>query len=136
MMIDTIIDQLIDVIKKDKYFDNIRVINAYPFKTKPTRITKAYVALGIYEINMKSYNIDDSQRRGEVSVFADIFVPVHSDNGYISEIFMHLCDALKCFNVLSVSASGITADSDIQAVVMKTVITFDDEIHFGGDGIE
>lgn len=132
MRLDTLLDELIGIIKGDTYFDNIRVIKAYPSDIKPTRLNCPYIALGLSEIDMNSSSIDSSQRSGTISVFADIYVSGRCDGAIICDVFTRLCEVLSCFNVLSIKAGRTQYDTYTQANVLKGVITFDDEITFGG----
>lgn len=128
MRVENIIDELIALIKSDAYFSNIKVIKAYPCTAAPTRITAETVALGLEKINLSSASVDDSNRSGDVSVFADIFIPVKDNNGRASDIFTRLCSCCSVYNILSVSAQRITVDITTAAYVLKTVFTFNDEI--------
>ena len=132
MRLDTVLDKLIGIIKGDVYFDNIKVIRAYPSDIKPTRLNCPYIALGLSEIDMSSSSIDSMQRSGMISVFADIYVSGRNDGAVIYDIFTRLCEMLSRFNVLSIKAERTQYDTYTQANVLKSVITFDDEITFGG----
>lgn len=132
MRLDTVLDELIRIIKGDTYFDHIKVIKAYPSDVKPTRLNCPYVAIGLSEIDMHSSSIDSSKRSGMISVFADIYVSGRCDGAIIYDIFTRLCEVLSCFNVLSIKAEHAQYDTYTQANVLKGVITFDDEITFGG----
>lgn len=132
MRLDTILDELIRLIKSDDYFDNIKVIKAYPSDVKPTRLNSPYIAVGLGEVDMHSSSIDSAQRSGQISVFADVYVSGREDGAIIYDIFTRLCKVLSCFNVLSIKADRTQYDTYTQANVLKGVITFDDEITFGG----
>lgn len=132
MRLDTILDELIRIIKGNSYFDNIKVIKAYPSDINPTRLGYPYIAVGLSEIDMQSSGIDSAQRSGQISVFADVYVSGRQDCTLIYDIFTRLCEVLSCFNVLSIKASRMQYDTYTQANVLKGVITFDDEITFGG----
>lgn len=136
MNMNHLLDSIISLLKNDGSFNDIAIVKAYPPSVKPTRLSRIYIALGISEINMHSCSIDCSARAGEVSVFADIFIPFKMDNSCACEVFTKICNALSIYNILSVSASRLTADEQVQASVLKTKITFNDEISFGGDSDE
>ena len=132
MRLDNILDELIGVIKADDAFKAVKVIKAYPFDIKPTRLACPYIALGFSEIDMHSGSIDSSQRQGQVSVFADIYVSGRQDGESIYDIFTRLCEVLSCFNVLSIKTQRTEYDAYTQSNVLKSVISFNDEIAFGG----
>lgn len=132
MRLDTILDELIKIIKDNAYFDNIKVIKAYPSDVKPTRLGCPYIAVGLSEIDMHSSSIDSARRSGQISVFADVYVSGKQNCTLIYDIFTKLCEVLSCFNVLSIKADRTQYDTYTQANVLKGIITFDDEITFGG----
>ena len=101
MRIDTILDAVEERLKADELFSNINIIKAYPCS-----INKA----------------------GEISVFADIFVPLKTPSERAFEILTAICSCMGDFNVLSVSAQRIAVDRDTASYVLKTVFTFRDEI--------
>jgi hypothetical protein len=136
MNINSLLDDMLEKINANSFFDDMKIIKAYPCSVKPTRLNNVYISLGINKIDIKPYEIDDVNKAGEVSVFADIFVPIRMDNACMSEIFSRLCTVLEEYNVIGISADRITADNDIQAYVLKTSITFSDEVIFGGEGNE
>ncbi len=132
MRLDTFVNGLIDEIKNDSYFSDMKIVNAYSALQKPTRLSRVYIALGVCEISLEKNHIDFTDKAGDVSVFADIFVPLNSDFN-VSEIFSRLCKVLNYYNISSIKAQTITSDRDIEAILLKTVFTFSDEISFGGD---
>lgn len=132
MRIDTIIDELICALKKDDFFNDKRIVYSYPAATKPTRISKSYIALGLGEINLESSELATSTRAGDVSINIDVFVPLKLSGEQASIIFNHICACLGGYNVLSIKAQRLEIDNDIQAYSLKTSITLGGEIDFGG----
>ncbi len=128
MKIENIIDRLIEVISADDYFEDIKIIKAYPCTIAPSRIAAETVALGFDEIRLSSSSVDDSIREGDISVFVDIFIPIKTENSRACDIFSRICRCLYIYNILSVSAQRITVDVNTSAYVLKTVFTFNDEI--------
>lgn len=128
MRIESFIDEFIDSIKKDDYFSDIKIIKAYPCTEAPVRLLKETIALGFDKVDFTSISIDDSNRAGSISVFADIFIPLKKDNGRAGDIFSRLCRSLCRYNVISVSAQRTVVDNNTASYVMKTEFTFNDEI--------
>lgn len=133
MRIDKITTELINAVKQNEYFNDINVIAAYPKGKKPTRLERICIAFGISEVNISSAYIDEHERTGTVTVFADIFVPLKYDCGIMPVIFSKMCESLSGFNILSITAGRISTDSDIQAYLLKAAVTVGDIITFGGD---
>lgn len=113
--------------------ENVKIIKAYPFSDKPTRITKAYIAVGIKEIRLEPYQIDYPDKTGELIISADLFCPLKWDSSEIIRLFSKLCAAVEKYNITSIKAGEITADTNTQAYRLKTAITFYNEFDFGGD---
>lgn len=113
--------------------ENVKIIKAYPFSDKPTRITKAYIAVGIKEIKLEPYQIDYPDKTGELIISADLFCPLKWDSGGLIRLFSKLCAAVEKYNITSIKAGEITADTNTQAYRLKTAITFYNEFDFGGD---
>lgn len=132
MRLDNLIDTLIEKIKADPFFDNISVIRAYPDVTKPTRLSRAYIALSLGEIDLSSSQLDSSSRAGEVRVCADIITPVNMEQPDLCDIFVRLCRVLDCYNIVSIYAGDSEVQRLIQARHMRTQITLKDEFLFGG----
>lgn len=128
MKIENMIDGLIDLIRCDDYFSDIKIIKAYPCTAAPSRICRETVALGIERIDLSSVSVDDSNRAGELCIFADIFVPLKSDNSKACDIFIRLCKCFCIYNILSVSAQRIAVNLNTSSYVLKTAFTFNDEI--------
>lgn len=125
-----IIDELINSMGNT---DNLKVIRAYPYKDKPTRITKAYIALSIKEINLEPYQIDYPDKAGELTLSANLFCPLKWDSIELTKLFSKLCTAIEKYNITSIKADKITADMTTQSYMLKTAITLYNEFDFGGD---
>ena len=125
-----IVDELINSIGN---IENAKIIRAYPNKDKPTKITKAYIAIKIKEIKLEPYQIDYPYKAGELTVSADLFCPLKWDISELTKLFSKLCTAVEKYNITSISAENITADTNTQAYMLKTSITFYNKFDFGGD---
>lgn len=136
MDINILLGDIIGLLKSDSRFKNIALVRAYPPAAKPTRLDRIYVALGIKAIDLHPAQIDCSEKAGEISVFADIFVPFKMDNCRAGEVFADICSVLSSYNVMSVSASRLAADERIQASVLKASLTFNGRFLFGGENDE
>lgn len=125
-----IIDSFIESIRNT---DNVKVIRAYPSKDKPTKITKAYIAVGIKEIKLEPYQIDYSDKAGEITLSADLYCPLKWESTELIKLFSHLCSAVEKYNIVSIRTEAITADMTTQAYLLKTEVTFYNKFDFGGD---
>lgn len=128
MRIEEIVEQIINTVKSDDFFNDVKIIKAYPNSNYPTRLGCDIVAVGLDEIQLCKRGIDELDNAGEISVFVDIFTPVKTEITRASEIFTRLCKCLYCYNLVSISAQRIITDSERAAFVLKTKFTFNDEI--------
>lgn len=128
MKIENVLDALIHLIESDDYFSSVNILKAYPCSPAPSRLAGETVALGLEKIKMSSSSVDENNRTGEISVFADIFIPVKKSNDRAFDILSRLCGCFCIYNVLSVSAQRIAVDVNTASYVLKTVFTFNDEI--------
>ncbi len=127
------IDELMNTIKSDNRFKDVKIIKAYPNYDKPTRLSRAHIAIGIMKMNFEPYQIDDSEKAGELTIFADLFCPLKWDNSELTKLFSGLCNTIAKYNITSIQAEKITADANTQAYQLKTTITFYNAFDFGGD---
>lgn len=125
-----IIDNFIESIGNT---DNVKVIRAYPHKDKPTKITKAYIAVGIKEIKLEPYQIDYPDKAGEITLSADLYCPLKWESTELIKLFSHLCSAVEKYNIASIKTEAITADMATQAYLLKTEVTFYNKFDLGGD---
>lgn len=128
MKLENLPDEIIDLIKAEMFFSDIRVIKAYPCDAASVRISRETIAIGIDEITMMSASMDDSRRKGDIKIFADIFIPIKHGSSRAGEIFIKLCSCLKKYNVVSICAQRIAVDKRTCSYIMKTAIAFNDEI--------
>lgn len=122
-----------DMINSIGNIENAKIIRAYPNKDKPTKITKAYIAIGIKEMKLEPYQIDYPCKTGELTLSADLFCPLKWDSSELTKLFSKLCIAVEKYNITSIKTENITADMNTQAYMLKTTITFYNKFVFGGD---
>ncbi|MGN1421500.1 MAG: hypothetical protein ACI4XC_08310 [Eubacterium sp.] len=130
--IKTLLDDFVSALRKDGYFDDIKIVCAYPYTPRPTELKDSIVAVGFSDISFESDRIGESSRYGQVKIFADIFVPFGEDSKKACEIFARICEAISSYNVVAVSAQRTYANKETASYIMKTEIAFNGEILFGG----
>lgn len=128
MRIENVLDDMVDMIKADTYFSNIRVIKAYPCSTASTHLADETIAIGIDKISFSSMSVDESSREGDIAVFIDIFIPLKLSSSRASDILSGLCRCFRDLHVLSVRADRMTVHVDTAAYLLRTVFTFNNEI--------
>lgn len=132
MRLDSVIDEVISLIKSNSFFDDKRVMYSFPSYEKPTRLRHTYICLGLGELELEASSLDASKRAGELVLNIDIFAPLNSDSRHLLVVLSRLCECLNAYNVLSISASEISIDNEAQAYTLKSKITLGGELDFGG----
>lgn len=129
---DKIVDDFIDAARENEYFDDKKILRAYPPSVKPTLQKSPCVAVGIKEIRLDEAAVGQSVKRGSVSIFADVYIPFICKNASAEEIVCNLCRGAERFGISSISAGGAFYDAKTECFVTKTAFTFSDEIMIGG----
>ena len=82
----------------------VKVIKAYPYLDKPTRLEKAVIAVSPEKTELEPAGIGNEEQYGEIRVVADIFVP----QNFGSEALRSLSEqAVKAALVLEPSGVGV-----------------------------
>ena len=136
LRLDNAVDKIKELLKSSSALSDAAIITVFPDRLKPTRLEKILVAVGIDELNLAPASLESSTKAGQLSIFADIFVPSSFGGGALLGTLSEICRALDDCCIVSIKAEKPFYNKDMQAVVLKTVITFSDRITFGGDGIE
>lgn len=132
MKLYSIVPEIKSILKSSKKMTGAKIISGFPAGIKPTKIDSVVISLGIDRVDFEPAEIEDSTRTGQVSIYADIYMPVKLKGDVSYRVLCILCDALKNYNIISISAEKMEYQKDIQAFVTKTVITFSDKFTFGG----
>ncbi|MCH5314983.1 MAG: hypothetical protein J1E81_03635 [Eubacterium sp.] len=136
MRLDNAVSEIEALLKNSSELSDAKIITAFPDAIKPTRLDKALVAIGISELDIAPSELESSNRAGNLSIFADIFVPSSLGSTAPLNTLVSVCKALDAYCIVSIKADKPYYSREVQAVVLKTVITFSDRITFGGDDNE
>lgn len=136
MRLDNAIEEVEALLRNSTELQNAKIITAFPDSIKPTRLEKILVAVGMNELELASSELESSNRAGQLSIFADIFVPTSLGCSALLSTLTGICRALDAYCVVSIKAEKPYYSKDVQATVLETIITFSDRITLGGDGIE
>ena len=132
MRIDTLVDEILEALIDDDYFDDMLLQRALPNKIKETRLSKVNIAVGLNGIDVSPNQIDGDTLAGDVSLIFNIFIPISMDDRGFSSILNKICSDLCYKNIVSIKTNKICVNSNIQAYELEASITFRDEISFGG----
>ncbi len=135
-MIDNVklINVLIAAVKEEAFFDNIKVISAFPATKKPTLLKKTVIAVSCCLVDAAADSLGSSADAGAVKINANVYVPFINKEAVGNEVAKMLCAVvLEKFNVSAVNVCETFADSATECAVTKITFTLNDEIEFGGD---
>lgn len=133
MKLDNAVDKIKELLKSNSALADATIITAFPDRLKPTRLESILIAVGINELALAPASLESSDRAGQLSIFADIFVPPSFGSDALLSTLSEICSALDACCIVSIRADKPSYSRDMQAVVLKTEITFSDRITFGGD---
>lgn len=131
--LDNLLHQFTDTIKKNSYFENMKIVTAYPCEISPSRLSKVVIAVGISGADFFARGAGEEDVSGNIEVFADIFVPWRMKDNRTEEIFTHICEISVQCGAVSIKADRIMSDKATGCYVLKSVFTFNDELVFGGE---
>lgn len=127
------IDALIAQLKTNQFFENIKIVKAFPYINKPTRLSKTVIAVSPSKISAENISIGSESLFGDYSVDFDIFIPIQEgtpvDTAVIEQL---LCTLSSCY-LKAAAVSEITADNTISCCTAKCTLTFSGEIFTEGE---
>lgn len=126
------IDALISQLNTNSYFDEIKIIKAFPYTDKPTRLNKIVVAVSPSKINAENISTGGECLYGEYSIDFDIFIPVNKGTPVDTSVIEQLICTVAVCCPKAVSVSEITANNNIFCYTAKCTFTFSGEIAIGG----
>lgn len=129
---DEIIDDFIGRLKLNAYFDDKKIMRAFPHSVKPTLPRRAAVVAGIKEIALDEASIGENVKRGSISIYANIYIPFTLNGVNAEKIVCQICKSIDDFNIASIRVSETAPDMKTECYVTKTVFTFNDEFMLGG----
>lgn len=131
--IKSFIYEIVSVIRLDSFFDDMKLVNAYPFQAKPTQLRYPVISICMGNMNLTSAEIGAGSRAGSVSLFVDIYIPFNYSKSDMCEIFSHICASLDDYCIEKISSQRVEADKLTSCYVMKNEFVFNDRILFGGE---
>lgn len=125
-----IVPDFIKRLAENDYFDEIKLIRAYPNTFKPTRMKQAVIAVSTIDVQANNMSLGQSAKQGVCSVQASVYVPFSMDGSVAQEAVQHICNSVSDMNTISISVSETTADSTTECYITKAVFTFRNEFDF------
>lgn len=133
MNIKALLMNVVDTLKADPFFDDIKLVRAYPYMTKPTMPEEAIIAISIGEVKLKPCHIGEDSLMIELSLWTDIYVPFSLGTELGCDIFSRLCECVGRISPKCISSSRMVADKESGCYLLQCEITFDRELEVGGE---
>lgn len=132
VILSNVVDDFINKLKQDAHFKNVKIIKAYPYVAKPTRLSKIVLCLSLAEISADSCAIGDSCIYGDYKIDVDIFVPYKMGADSIGEVFSNIINACNDNLPISISTNNISNDRQTLCYTAKCSLVFNDALDIGG----
>jgi hypothetical protein len=127
------IDVLIEMLRANSYFDDIKIIKAFPYSMKATRLAKTVIAVSPSKVEGENISIGDNKMFGEYSIDFDVFIPILSGTPVKSDVIEQIVTTVSACYPSGISVSAITVNNDISCTTAKCTFTFSGEISIGGN---
>lgn len=128
-----IVSLVLNKLAEDEYFNDFKLISAFDTAQKPTVPKKPAVVCGIVQAQAQAAALGGDVQAGNVTVFADIYVP-YNLRGFdfqpaAGRLFADLCGETP----VSIGAQAVKADDYSECFVMRLTVTFSDAIIFNNN---
>ncbi len=132
--LDNIVNQFIEKVKKNDFFNNKKVIRSYPSSTKYTLLKEPVIAVSFKDVNLNENAVGENVKSGSYSISANIYIPFlcgNSGNVTAEKIVSEICKSVDDFDILGIKISKTISDSITECYITETVFTFNGELEFG-----
>lgn len=126
------IQQVIDYLRADRRFFNTKIVKAFPYMKKPTKLRTIVIAVSPSKIDAENVSVGDINLYGEYSIDFDVFSPQELGTPAVFRSIQDIIEILKSFYPSKVYVSEITSVDGISCFSAKCTLTFRGDIDFGG----
>lgn len=130
--LENVVNDFINKIKKNEFFNNKKVIRSYPASHKYTLLKEPVIAVSFKDVDINENAVGENVKSGTYSISANIYIPFLCGNVNAEKIVAEICKSVDDFDILGVKVSKTTSDSVTECYVTQTVFTFNGEIQIGG----
>lgn len=124
---------IVNMLSQDSYFDNVKIIKAYPDVSKPTRLRQTVICVLPSEMDAENISVGNACLYGRYSVCIDAFVPQNFGSPCVQTVIEHVVDALKDEMPCGIKVSPIRVNHSLFCYSVSCCLTFCGEINFKGD---
>ncbi len=127
------IDEFILNLEANSFFSDMKIIKAYPYAIKPTRLKKTVIAVSPSQISAKNISLGETHFFADYKIDVDIYVPQQFGADSIINIVREILGCAAGFYAVGVTASKINADDNLNCFTSKCTVEFNGEIDLGGN---
>ena len=123
-------DKIFNKLKESTELSEYRIIKAYPFSYKATRLKQAVICVSPSGIDAKTASIGGSDYFGEYTIDADVFVPQDMGTPCTYEIIEKIVKVLSDEPPCGVKVSAVSTKDNIECYTAKCTLTFRSMIYY------
>lgn len=124
MCLDDELDAFIERLKSCEALEDVRIIKAYPYVLKPTKLKRAVITVSPSEINAQKISLGQKNLFASYVIDADIFVPVELGSPKIWEYIRGILLSQTNSFPSSVYVSRVTAVDKLSCCTVKCSVTY------------
>lgn len=130
MILNERIDEFIDRLNSSELLSDCKIIKAYPYFRKPTRLENTIIAISLGEINASNIELGGDVLNGSYIINASIYSPYGEAD--VSKTIQAVVDSQLSAYPSSISVSELNTNDSLSCVWAKCGFSFYDNISFGG----
>lgn len=124
MYLNSEIESLIATLKADDRLCDICFLKAYPYATKPTRMTKKCAVLSPNSLNLESVSVDNEDFYGLAEIRIDLFSPYNFGSPVAFDDMQRIVKRVMNSETSKISISPISNNDALQCYVLTAVLGF------------
>lgn len=118
------IDEVIYTLRNTDELKEISFLKAFPYVTKPTRLSKRCAVLSPNSLELESVSVDNTDFYGTGEIRIDLFCPYHLGSPVIFDDMQKIVKASLNDEISKISISAISVDSSCECYVLTAVLGF------------
>lgn len=118
------IDSLCKRLKADDSLNAFKIIKAYPYNIKPTRLSYQVIAVSPSSIEAESIAVDNEDFYGKYSIDLDVFSPYEMGSPAMSDALERVLVSATDNTVVGISVSAVTVDENAHCFKAKCTLKY------------
>ena len=126
------VDDFVTMLSQNDDFGNIKVIKAFPYVIKPTKLSKIVVAVSLGDVNADNISIGDNCVFGTYRIDTCIYAPFDMGADDLPLVAEKIFASCVNYNPVAFTTTQVDTDAKTLCYTLKCSITFSDLINLGG----